>query len=160
MSRVAEVAGIGRATLYKYFPDVESILLEWHEEQVAGHLDELRRASQSGDGPIQQLRSVLEAFALMTQRGGQHSPSGALMSLLHRGENVTRAEQSLCELIAHLVAAAVTDGTARDDVPPEQLAWFCLHAAKSAQHLPSQAAVRRMVALIMSALTTPSPDGL
>jgi AcrR family transcriptional regulator len=26
MSRIAEEAGIGRATLYKYFPDVEAIL--------------------------------------------------------------------------------------------------------------------------------------
>ena len=31
MSQVAEEAGIGRATLYKYFPDVESILAVWHE---------------------------------------------------------------------------------------------------------------------------------
>jgi AcrR family transcriptional regulator len=30
MSRIAEDSGIGRATLYKYFPDVESILAAWH----------------------------------------------------------------------------------------------------------------------------------
>src|SRR3954447_15586969 len=29
MSQVAERAGIGRATLYKYFPDVDAILLAW-----------------------------------------------------------------------------------------------------------------------------------
>jgi hypothetical protein len=29
-------AGIGRATLYKYSPDIESVLLAWHE----GHADE------------------------------------------------------------------------------------------------------------------------
>ncbi len=31
MSQIAEETGIGRATLYKYFPDVEAILLAWHE---------------------------------------------------------------------------------------------------------------------------------
>jgi AcrR family transcriptional regulator len=36
MSQIAEEAGIGRATLYKYFPDVEAILLAWHERHVAG----------------------------------------------------------------------------------------------------------------------------
>jgi AcrR family transcriptional regulator len=39
MSQIAEETGIGRATLYKYFPDVEAILLAWHEHQINGHLD-------------------------------------------------------------------------------------------------------------------------
>ncbi|MEP7020668.1 MAG: helix-turn-helix domain-containing protein, partial [Pseudonocardiales bacterium] len=30
MSRIAEETGIGRATLYKYFPDVEAIMTAWH----------------------------------------------------------------------------------------------------------------------------------
>ena len=38
MSQIAEKTGIGRATLYKYFPDVEAILLAWHERQITGHL--------------------------------------------------------------------------------------------------------------------------
>jgi AcrR family transcriptional regulator len=37
MSQIAEQTGIGRATLYKYFPDVEAILVAWHERQIAGH---------------------------------------------------------------------------------------------------------------------------
>ena len=41
MSRVAEESGIGRATLYKYFPDVEAILLAWHERHVVQHLDQI-----------------------------------------------------------------------------------------------------------------------
>ena len=34
MSQIAEKTGIGRATLYKYFPDVEAILPAWHERQI------------------------------------------------------------------------------------------------------------------------------
>src|SRR3954452_10976695 len=41
MSEIAERSGIGRATLYKYFPDVDAILLAWHERQVAAHLQQL-----------------------------------------------------------------------------------------------------------------------
>jgi AcrR family transcriptional regulator len=41
MSQIAEETGIGRATLYKYFPDVESILAVWHERHVASHLAQL-----------------------------------------------------------------------------------------------------------------------
>ena len=39
MAHVAEETGIGRATLYKYFPDVEAILFAWHERQVTSHLE-------------------------------------------------------------------------------------------------------------------------
>ena len=38
MSQIAERAGIGRATLYKYFPDVETILAAWHQNHVAEHI--------------------------------------------------------------------------------------------------------------------------
>ena len=41
MSQIAAQAGIGRATLYKYFPDVEAILVAWHDRQIARHLDYL-----------------------------------------------------------------------------------------------------------------------
>src|SRR5260370_17236908 len=41
MSQIAEETGIGRATLYKYFPDVESILVAWHQPHVAHHLEYL-----------------------------------------------------------------------------------------------------------------------
>src|SRR5919106_1396870 len=36
MAQIASETGIGRATLYKYFPDVESILHEWHDRQIRG----------------------------------------------------------------------------------------------------------------------------
>ena len=41
MSQIAEETGIGRATLYKYFPDVEAILVAWHDRHVTGHLEQL-----------------------------------------------------------------------------------------------------------------------
>src|ERR687888_497233 len=44
MSKIAERTGIGRATLYKYFPDVEAILHAWHERQIADHLAQLAQA--------------------------------------------------------------------------------------------------------------------
>jgi len=46
MSQIAQETGIARATLYKYFSDVEAILLAWHERQITGHLEQLgqRRA--------------------------------------------------------------------------------------------------------------------
>ena len=50
MSRIAEKTGIGRATLYKYFPDVESILVAPHNDHVAHHLAQLAALRDAAGG--------------------------------------------------------------------------------------------------------------
>jgi AcrR family transcriptional regulator len=121
MSQIAEETGIGRATLYKYFSDVEAILIAWHERQVAGHLEllaELR--DQAGDAGAR-LQAVLEAYALI---GYEHHGS-ELAALLHRGEHVARAQQHLSDFIRDLLTAAAATGDVRDDVAPNELASYC-----------------------------------
>jgi AcrR family transcriptional regulator len=92
MSQIAEATGIGRATLYKYFPDVEAILVAWHDRQVAGHLEQLAEVRDRAGDAGQRLEAVLEAYALMTYE----RPHGTeLAALVHRGEHVARARQQL-----------------------------------------------------------------
>ena len=49
---------------------------------------------------------------------------------------------------------SLTEGTAsgevRDDVAPEELASYCLHAVTAARGLPSKAAVQRLVTVILA----------
>jgi AcrR family transcriptional regulator len=66
MARIAEESGIGRATLYKYFPDVEAILTVWHERQVAAHLEQLVAVRDRAADPARRLEAVLEACAFIT----------------------------------------------------------------------------------------------
>src|SRR5436190_6227442 len=68
MSQIAEEAGIGRATLYKYFPDVEAILVAWHDRHVAGHLEQLVEVRDRTRGAGQRLEVVLEAYALIVHK--------------------------------------------------------------------------------------------
>jgi len=148
MSEVASRAGIGRATLYKYFPDVDSILMAWHERQISGHLHQLAEIRDSGTDPSRNLEEVLTAFALMTHE----SHDSDISALLHQGRHVIAAHQQLHGLIEGLIADAVTDGRLRDDVPPGELATYCLHAMTSASSLTSKAAVRRLVTIILDGL--------
>ena len=95
MSQVAEQTGIGRATLYKYFPDVEAILLAWHERNTATHLEYLRRlADQAGGSPWAQLVAVLEAYALIRYR---HPHDTELAAFVHRPEQLVRPQQGVGE---------------------------------------------------------------
>jgi len=149
MSQIAEQTGIGRATLYKYFPDVDAILLAWHERQVASHLDHLAAVSEhTARSPAQRLDAVLTAYAKISH---QH-PDNELAAMLHRGAHVAHAEQRLRGFIADLIADGARAGELRDDVAPAELAAFCLHALTAAGSLGSQAAIRRLVAVTLAGL--------
>jgi hypothetical protein len=47
-------------------------------------------------------------------------------------------------MIRDLLAAGAKTGSIRDDVAPDELASYCLHALTAASSLPSKAAVRRL----------------
>ena len=151
MSAIADKTGIGRATLYKYFPDVESILRAWHERHISGHLGQLAALRDQPTPAIKRLEGVLESFALI-----QHeSHDSELAALLHRGEHVAHAEQHLRNLLLGLITEAAAAGQVRDDVPPDELASYCLHALTAAGRLPSKPAVRRLVTTVLRGLGRP-----
>jgi AcrR family transcriptional regulator len=148
MSRIAAETGIGRATLYKYFPDVEAILIAWHERQVARHLQQLADIRDAADGPGNRLEAVLEAYALIQH---QHHDN-ELAGLLHRGEHMVPARQQLHAFITDLLAQAAEAGDIRDDVAPGELASYCLHALSAASTMPSPDPVRRLVTVTVAGL--------
>jgi AcrR family transcriptional regulator len=148
MSQIAEETGIGRATLYKYFPDVESILLAWHERQIAAHLEQLRAIREQGGPAAKRLEAVLETFALIQH---QHHDND-LAALLHRGGHVAHAEQHLKALLRGLLSEAAAAGDVRNDIPPDELASYCLHALTAAGRLPSKGAVQRLVKVTLAGL--------
>ena len=148
MSGVAEQAGIGRATLYKYFPDLQAVLTAWHEHVLADHLHELATVGGHAGTPVQRLVAVLQRFGDLTHQ--RHD--GDLAALLHRGEHVDKAQQHLRAMVGELIAQGAQAGELRDDIAPDELARFCLHALTAAGGLPSHAAVRRLVTVTVDAL--------
>ena len=148
MSQIAEETGIGRATLYKYFPDVESILIAWHERLVAAHLDHLAKIRDHVADPGQRLAEVLEAYALMRYR--HHHDE--LAQLMHRGKRVADAERRLRDFVRHLVEQAAAIGKVRSDVPFDELAGYCLAALSASAQRRSKEAIRRLVLVTLDGL--------
>lgn len=153
MAQIAERAGIGRATLYKYFPAVEAILVAWHERHVTAHLEHLAEVRDQGGDAVERLEAVLEAYALISQQRAQHGTE--FSALLHQGEHVAQAQRKLSALVRDLLTEAVKTGEVRDDVSPEELASYCLHALAAASRLTSKTAVRRLVAVTLAGLRPP-----
>jgi AcrR family transcriptional regulator len=163
MSQIAARTGIGRATLYKYFPDVETILIAWHDRQVGDHLRHLAevRGQTTAD---HRLEAVMEAYALIHHRRVRqhsHQPHATELAVfVHQDEHVARAQQQVRDMVRELLAEAVESGQVRQDVAADELASYCVHALAAASGLPSETAVRRLVAVVLSGLrpSPPIPD--
>ncbi|RZU71727.1 TetR family transcriptional regulator [Micromonospora kangleipakensis] len=152
MSQIAQQAGIGRATLYKYFPDAQAVLTAWHERQITTHLDQLTAAVDPAAPAIARLEAVLHTYAHIQHHSARHH-GGELAALLHRSEHVDRAQQRLRGFVQDLIAEAVRDGDLRDDVATDELATYCLHALTAAGTVPRPEAVQRLVTVTLAGLT-------
>lgn len=148
MSEIAQQTGIGRATLYKYFPDVQSLLHAWHERQIGRHLVALAAIAHGQGTSLERLEAILRAYAGMV-----HShENGELAALLHRSNHTAHALDHLSAFVAAIIAEAASAGEVRHDVPPNELATFCLAAMAGARDLRTDTAVSRLVALTRDAL--------
>ena len=156
MARIAEQAGVGRATLYKYFPDVETIRLAWHLRQVEAHLAQLVEIRDRSPDPSHRLAAVLEAYAVLSGASRDHHDHD-LVALLHRqGQSLDPALHQVHEMVRDLLAEAAQSGDVRDDVPPDELAAYCLHALGPAAGLRTEAAVRRLTEVTIAGLRPPT----
>jgi AcrR family transcriptional regulator len=152
MSQVAQTVGIGRATLYKYFPDVDDILAAWHERQVQAHLEHLAQVRDGAIGPDGKLEAVLKAYGMISQSHNR----GAEAARLHQGSHVGRAHLHLHEFLAEILSDGAAAGVFRSDVAPDELAGYCLHALEAASGLVSDEAVLRLVKVTMAGLQPPA----
>ncbi len=163
MSQIAQQVGIGRATLYKYFPDIDAIMVAWHERQVGEHLRQLGDAAAHHADAGERLRAVLTLYAELSSSGRSADPEHShpqvghpveLAAPLHAAPHMHQAHRELHRLITRVIAAAAEAGLARSDVPAVELATYCLHALTAAANLPSRAARDRLVAVTLTGIAT------
>ena len=151
MSRIAQETGIGRATLYKYFSDVETILTVWHERQVAAHLEQLAEVRDQASTAEERLAAVLETYALLSF-GSRHEHASDVGALLHRSEHMDNAHDQVHRMIVELLTDALRSGSIRDDVPVNELASYCVHALEAASQQRTKTELHRIVAVILTGL--------
>ena len=151
MSQIAGAAGIGRATLYKYFTDIESILVAHHARHVDEHLrvlEELRGESRS---PGARLAAVAHAYASNCFHRGRHA-SADISALVHRSPEIADAERRLHTLFVGLIAEAAAEGLVRTDAGPDELAAYCRHALEASGQAKDLDAVGRLTRVVLDGL--------
>lgn len=155
MSEIATTAGIGRATLYKYFPDVEAILVAHHARHVDLHLERLREAGGGPDAvaPDVRVRAVLTEYARICFHRGGHRQD--LLALLHRGTDAHSAIDQVRAIVGDAIAGAAAAGAVRTDVAPRQLAIWSVAAVATAEDAGDQDDLATIVDLTMDGLLRP-----
>ena len=148
MARVAQDAGIGRATLYKYFSDVEEILTAWHKREIARHLRELEAVRVRHSEPLKALEAVLISYAA----SGHRHHGQALGAVLHSMPHVHEAHRHLERFVSDIITEAVASRALKAGASPAELARYALAAIAASAQATSKPAVVRLVALILRGL--------
>jgi len=151
MSQIARKAGIGRATLYKYFPDFVSILRAYHRDRVAEHLKHLHHVNQMASSPRERLRIVLVHYAEVLRRR-EHPSYEGLSTLLHADGEVETAHRQLTAMLVAIIEDAVAAGQVRSDLEPALLADFCLSALGAVSHSSESQTCDSVVSLVLDSL--------
>jgi hypothetical protein len=121
------------------------------QPQLAG-ADDLPVSQRRGH----ELEAVLRGFAHITykrRRDGEMPPSSTATS------TSSAPEQRLHDLVRGAIVEAAAIGAVRDDVSPDELADYCLHALGAAGGLPSEAAVWRLVGVTLAGLRLADRSG-
>jgi AcrR family transcriptional regulator len=109
MSLLARRAGIARATLYNYFPDLESVLAAAVADQVTTVISQLRRDTDPAGQLDRTIRALLGWLARRPRTGNHADPMGRLsphvIATLHEPLDRIR------ELVSGIVRRGVADGT-------------------------------------------------
>ena len=148
MSAIAARSGISRATLYRYFADVDAVIAAWHERQVSAHVERLAHLKAERGTALDRLESVLAAYARLQYE----QPNDEIAVSLHTSSHVDHARHRLASIVSELIAKAANSGAVRHDVDADELTQYCLHALAAAAGAPSSAAVQRLVSVTMSGL--------
>lgn len=94
----------------------------------------------------------LHALGQHMHERAKHGHGIDLAALVHQDEHVKGIEQQLRRFLRELLADAGRAGHVRTDIPPEELASYCLHALSAAGNAPSKPAVHRLVDVTLAGL--------
>lgn len=151
----ARLAGVGTGTLYRHFPTREALAEAVYHEEVATLCDRARELRATLP-PAEALASFLRGMVgyLATYQGLART----LATLMATGSGaLAEGSRALEQVVADLVAAAVRDGTIRDDVGAGAV-MMALHGIGAAHDRPDwRAEADDVITLVLDGLRRPPP---
>lgn len=116
MDDVAQLAGVAKPTLYRYFPTKEALFLEGIERLLSQLQHDVEAAEQAPVSADEALRSVIgHVFAVLAQCiAAIHAFDGGENQIGERGRSVIRSRvRSIRGVFEHILARGVGEGAFR-----------------------------------------------
>lgn len=131
MAAIATAADISRQTLYRYYPDIDAVLVGI-AELIANHDEQLETHVRSQTEPTTQLEALIHTVA---QAGAHDNPDlAALRATLppQARDILARHEQRVTDLLADVLRHGIDRGDFAADVEPANDAPLILGLAAAA----------------------------
>lgn len=159
MSAIAERAGIGRATLYKYFPDVESILVAWHQRDFAGHLQRLKTLTDSDSATLDDVAAFVRSQRHHHEPATRSEAVGALAQTVADLGTIDGAidgaiRDEIIGALASLFRRLAHRQEVRTDYTPETLAQWLFHAVHAPSDMDDDAVAQLLIDSIAATTTS------
>ncbi len=132
MSALAETVGISRPTLYRYYPDLDSVLIGI-AELVARHDDAFVSVIRAEPDPSTQLRIFLDEVVNQDSHGPM-TAAAIEAALPPAGRELLRShEERARSILADILLRGVQSGCFAAEIDPATDARFILGLAQQAQ---------------------------
>lgn len=155
MEEIARAAGVGVGTLYRRFPDRDSLILAVARDAFQRVRDDAHRAADAEPDPWRVLTGFLHTAAdlRIAVRLSMLSPNAS--TVLASDPDVEAARNDLLALLDRLVSAAQENGSLRDDVGAGDLAMalsLVLQGVNGAPEDVRRTATARYLTLMLDGL--------
>src|SRR5580693_233263 len=146
MNEVAAAAGVGRATLYRYFPTRERLL---HDLITTATDEAADRLAEAGLDAVPVTEGIARVARVVAAGGSKYA---ALIGQFGPA-NAGREQEQITTMIDGLLRRGIDDGTFRDDISASELRFLLGSLLQAAARLAAehQAGVEKAAALITTA---------
>lgn len=157
LSRIAQDAGVGIATLYRHFPNRQALAVAVYERIFTEEIEPLLAQISDGDAPRPVLLDVAERLSDIAQR-----ERGLVTSIGNLSAATTALLQRSTDTITPIVHRAQSAGTIRPDLEPADIPHLLAMLAAALGVLDADRETRRRyLSLLLDALNptqaTPLP---
>jgi AcrR family transcriptional regulator len=153
MDQIAAAAGVAVGTLYRHFPtktDLVAAVISEHLEQMADAAEASYARTLAGARPVDELTAFLAHVIEAAATNRAVKAAAQTLGASHDQAPAHRARRALGQLIA----AAQADGAVTTDLTVDDI-YLLVMTAPVEQPAPAR---RRWLSLLLTGITTPSPD--